>query len=456
MSQLYKSSLKAMLRKSTWMGVRYLALGDTFQDTTYRMLLAQVDKLHAAIADRDVTCDDLRGALDLVYEGQLLGDLLSYVDATSKLEPAHDSLVRELIARELASAAAEKIIGNMNAELDLDTPAAILERAMDCQNGGLASPTMTLDQLDLPSADTERGKVLPLGISTQLDAAIGGAGSGELVVIFAPPRRGKTTVMRMIGASMVKRGCNVLDITLETSAAKIGRLYERAMLHKRRSEWTDEDTIEARRILFERGGNLWLKDLSHTDVTPDSIEGLIRSLQRDTGQRVDAVVLDYLELMTPSRSKNLGDSMMRYMYGRLGKQVRAIGRKFEIPIITGWQANRDGSQKDTLSEIDISECYDLFKHTDTMIALNRTEAERANDRMRLGILKQREDDEAPRSVTVFCNFGTMTMHDEERNYAIHQPVATLGASDGGGAGIARRPSLRDQLPSTGIHSGEGI
>lgn len=447
-----------MLRKATWSGIRYVAIDPgTFQDTTYRMLLAQVDKLHAAIHDRDVTCDDLRGALDLQYEGQLLADLQAYVAATAATEPAHDSLVRELIARELAAKAAEQLLAGQNAELNLDSPAAVLERAKDCLDGGLASPVMTLDQLSLPSAGDERGLVLPLGLSTKLDAAIGGVGAGELFVVFAPPRRGKTTVMRMIGAYMVEQGYNVLDITLETAAAKIGRLYERAMLHKRKGEWTDADTVAARAKLFKKGGNLWLKDLSHVDVTPDTVEGLIRAQQRDTGLRVDAVVLDYLELMVPSRSgKLLGDAMVRYAYGRLGKQVRSVGRKFGIPIITGWQANRDGSQKDTLSEVDISECYDLFKHADFFLALNRTAAEKASDRLRLGLLKQREDDEADFSFTVYCNYATMTMHDEERNYAIHQTGTALSAATGESTGPgARRPSLPNNQVSAELHRLEG-
>lgn len=442
MSNLYQSALKAMLRKATWHGVRYAVLGDTFQDTTYRMLLAQVDKLHAAIADRDVTCEDLRGALDLIYEGQLLDDLLSYVDAVEAAETAHDSIVRELIARELAAKAAEHVLGQMNAELDLDTPAALIERAKDCVDGGLASPLLQLHDLQLPSANAERGRVRTLGLSAQLDRELGGAGEGELLVIYAPPRRGKTSVMRMIAAHMLQQGANVLDITLETSAMKIGRLYERWALHKRKAEFGDADAEEARRLLFQRNGTLWLKDLSHSDVTPDTVEGLIRTVQRDSGKKVDVVVLDYLELMTPSRQKNLGDSMMRYMYGRLGKQMRAVGGKFGVPIITGWQANREGSQVDTLTEQHISECYDLFKHADIFIALNRTAAEKANDRMRLGILKQREDDEVSPSIPVYCNFATMTMHDMERNHALHQPSAPTGVGDGS-PGIARRPSLPD-------------
>lgn len=457
-----------MLNKATWMGVRYAATGNTFADTTYRMLLAQVDKLHAAIPDRDVTCDDLLAAVLLAHEGQLRDDLAIYVDGLRDVEPAHDSIVRGLIGRELAAQAAQQLLTSQNSgDLDLDRPSDLLERARDCVTGGLASPVITLDQLSMPSANDERGEVIPLGISKQLDRELGGAGAGELICFLAPPRRGKTTIMRMVGAHMVKEGYNVLDITLETATAKIGRLYERAILHKPRRGFADADSIEARRILANRGGKLWLKDMSHMDVTPDSVEGMVRAIQRDTGERVDAIILDYLELMTPARGK-LGDQMMRFMYGRLGKQMRAVGRKFGIPIITAWQVNREGSQKDTITEADISECWDLFKHVDMMIALNRTEQEKANRRMRLGILKQREDDEASAQIDVYCDYSTMTIRDlTKEDNAIHQTGSAPRTADAGirpvyggpgfsseSAGISRRPGIHDLGINQMVSNGE--
>ena len=446
------------------MGVRYVVLGNTFQDTNYRMLVAQIDRLHAAIPDRDITVEDLRNGLALTYQGSLLEDLTIYANGLANIEPAHDSLVRGLIARELAGAAAESLLASQNGELDLDTPSATLERARDCLDGGLASPVVTLDQLSLPSLADERGDVIPLGISAIIDNELGGAGAGELICFLAPPRRGKTTIMRMVGANMVQAGYNVLDITLETGGAKIGRLYERAMVHTRRKDHGDADAILAREMLAKNGGKLWLKDLSHVDVTPDNIEGLIRAQQRDTGERVDAVVLDYLELMTPAKGR-MGDAMMRYMYGRLGKQMRAVGRKFGIPIITAWQVNREGSQKDTISEADISECWDLFKHVDMMIALNRTAAEKQNGMMRLGILKQREDDDAPSLVTVHCDYSTMTIHDVEKNHALHtgnrQSEGVASATESTGRepeqriGLTGGISIYAERTGVGVYSGEG-
>lgn len=80
-------------------------------------------------------------------------------------------------------------------------------------------------------------------------------------------------------------------------------------------------------------------------------------------------------------------------------------------LLSAWQANREGWDADTLTPKHLSECWDIFKHIDGGITLNRSAAEKANKRMRLGTIKQREDDEAPPETLIYADYAHMRMED---------------------------------------------
>jgi hypothetical protein len=452
-ANLYQAVLAALLQKSVWMGVRHVATDGVFTETTVRLLLAQIDHLHGRILERDLDCDDLQLACEASHSGQLATDLTAYIAAMRVVRPADQTIVRELLARELLTQAAGKIIDAQNlGRLDIDGPAVLISRAQEICDGGAAAPNLTLGTAIEP-AGTERGLVLSLGLGNALDEALGGgSGEGELTVYFGPPRRGKTSALCKTAANMVKDGYNVLYITMETGAPQIMRLIERAMMRKSRKDWTDADTSEARRLLGARGGRLWIKDLAAMEVTPDSLEGIVRGLQRSEACVVHAVVLDYLELMAPSRGR-LGDNQIRYLYGRLGKQVRGLGRKLGTRIITAWQANREGSQRDTMTEVDISECWDMFKHADNWIALNQSSAEKANHRMRFGILKQRVDPDGAQTVNAYCDWARMIVEDPI--HAVHHTPTAEPDTAGIVPGVARRPSLPSNAAVPGLSAAAG-
>lgn len=451
MSQhLYQASLRAMLQKSVWIGIRRVALDDTFIDTTIRLLLAQIDHLHGRIQDRDLEPEDLQCAVEASHQGQLRDDLLVYTEGIRKATAAAESTVRELLARELLDQTATKILGARNlGKLDVETPAALVAKAQEVSDGGAATPVLTLEQFDMPSVRSERGEVISLGLSEKLDRLLGGGiGEFEMVTYLGRSNIGKTSAMVATGASMVRSGYNVFHVIIGDSAApKIARLYERAAVRVRKRDWTDQNSTEARRVLAANGGRLWIKDMSAVEVTADSLESSIRALKRAEGVPVHCVIVDYLELMSPGSGRGRDSGQTRFLYSKLCKQVRGLGKKLDTRILTAWQVNREGAKKDTATEDDLSELWDIFKHTDVLIVLNRSETEKRNKRMRLVVRKKREDDDESyqQSVNTFCEWSTMTIEDilEDKN-AVHTQGTQTGTEHIGAEhtpGVARRPGL---------------
>ena len=92
--------------------------------------------------------------------------------------------------------------------------------------------------------------------------------------------------------------------------------------------------------------------------------------------------------------------------------MRAVAVACEVPILTAWQVNREGSDQHNVELRHVSESWDVIKHADAIIALNQTEAERDERIMRMRILKQRESTERPQ-VYLHADLNRMVIRDAQ-------------------------------------------
>jgi hypothetical protein len=429
---VYPSFLRALLRESTWRQVRDEAVDTGFADTNTRCAITQIAHLHDRIPGRDLVPQDLLTQVQLSYDGDQRTDLVAWLESVAAAQPADDSIVREVLARQLMDRAVESVITSRAAgQLDIATPEEFTRRARLLLDSAGTSGVMALDEFGFPSAGTDRDGVMPLGVSARLDAILeGGTGNGELLIIAGKPKLGKTSMLRAIGANLVTRGAKVLDLTLEVRASKVARLYERAAIHTPKRDWTDTTTKDARELLHAGGGLVLFKDLSHTRVTVGTVEALIASVERERGIKLDAVILDYMGLMAaPGRTGR--EDQVRFAYAQIARDLRTIANRTRVKMLTAWQINREGAKKDTADETDLSECWDILMHADALFVMNRSTAEKENHRMRLLIAAQREDADAARSLTLHCDWGTMTVADvrKEGGNVHHETGSGDSASD---------------------------
>jgi replicative DNA helicase len=248
--------------------------------------------------------------------------------------------------------------------------------------------------------------VTSLGISDSLDAHLcGGVGAGELLIYLAPPSRGKTSFLWATGAAAAAQVRNVLGITLELSARKCVRRVDQWL-----SKFTQSELIS--QPLFVSGarkgveGKLYFKDWSYTGITVDDIKALVTRM-RQRGEKIDYLLVDYLELVKPVKYNRHAE---RHNWSQTAQDLRALAVDLQIPVITAWQVNREGSEQHVLSARDVSECWDVVKHADIILGLNQNAAEMAERVMRVNVIKQRESTDRPQ-VYLHCDMDRMIIRD---------------------------------------------
>lgn len=428
MDEMEAQVLKAMLKKEGWNDLSLIVTDDTIGNANVRAVLNTIRRLHSKTVC-DLTPDSVALDISVTFDGDRRDELLEMVEEIEATEEVPvESLqqtARKWASRELQAKAAKHVATNLaSPELDPAIGYALFQRAMDIMESP-GGQVVDLDEIGLPGTTVDRPGLTALGLSSKLDDCLGGGvASGELAVILAPPNRGKTSYLCAIGAAAALSGRSVLHITLEISTLRVARRYDSAFtgLTGEELKLNPMTVGAARKKLKSDGGAVYIKDWSYTSTSPADIRGLVKGM-RAQGKQVDMIVIDYLELLEPDQGQQFNRREQRHVYGALGKQVRAAAVSLDVPIVTAWQVNREGSNLHNVETKHVSESWDIIKHADQILSLNQTDAEQAEHIMRIRVLKQRDNTDRP---TIYLNSDLKRMKIREAGAGSSVEVQSLG------------------------------
>jgi replicative DNA helicase len=224
---------------------------------------------------------------------------------------------------------------------------------------------------------------------------------GELCIMIAPPKRGKTWWLISCGKNALLNRSKVLHITLEMSETKIAQRYIQALF----SVSKRESSVLIPRLVKNDAG--FLVSVSKSDVQrvalkdPASRKYIGRRLksmqgrlplvikQFPTGSLTvaglnayldrleathkfvpDVILLDYADLMKVS-SLN-----MRADIGNLFKDIRGIAGERNLAMVSASQGNRLSSSARIITDDMVAEDWSKIATSDTVLTFNQTKRER--------------------------------------------------------------------------------
>ncbi len=248
--------------------------------------------------------------------------------------------------------------------------------------------------------DKSDRNVLTCGFS-KIDRLIegGGPAKGEALCWMAPTGVGKSILLPHSGIACLKRGSNVLHITLELSTAKTALRYAGAIsnveIHKRFEPHNRSKMLQ----VLERTKSTYKGDLKIFEFAPDEISvnqiyQLITQLRRQYNWHPDVVVIDYLELLISRReTDNINDYTKQK---QVATQLRGLAINENVLVFTATQTNRtDPKSKQTGNGLiglnRVAESYGKMKPMDYVISANQEVEEYNCDKpqLRLFIAKNR-------------------------------------------------------------------
>lgn len=228
----------------------------------------------------------------------------------------------------------------------------------------------------------------------------GGPAKGEVLCYMAPSGVGKSLLIPHTGIACLKRGCNVLHITLELSAQKTALRYAGAIsnveVHKRFEPQCRTKMVEnLERLKKTYKCDLKIFEFAPDEISVDQIYQLITQLRRQHNWHPDVLAIDYLELMISRRnSENENDYIKQK---QVATQLRGVAKNEDVFVVTATQTNRadpkskGGEGGGLLGLNRVAESYGKIKPLDYVISANQSvdEYNSDNPQIRLYVAKNR-------------------------------------------------------------------
>ena len=247
------------------------------------------------------------------------------------------------------------------------------------------------DSVDQHCSDLEKQvEVLSTGWRW-LDDRIGGGflKDGRQLIVFAGRTNvGKSIFLGNIALNILKQNKKVLLITLEMPEVLYAKRFSSQIttiplsdLHR------NIDQLKNSVNNFKSTNSdavLYIKEFPPKSVTVAHINAYVKKLQQK-GYHFDAIVMDYINLLKPSKSAGNSYEDIKV----ISENLRATSYIFSIPVITASQFNRKGMTEKNPDMDSISESVGLTFTADLQLSIWTSDEDRTAGLINLGIQKNR-------------------------------------------------------------------
>lgn len=224
---------------------------------------------------------------------------------------------------------------------------------------------------------------VPTGIS-ELDSLIqGGLDRGELGMVVAPPKHGKSTALFNIGANAVLFGKVVLHVTLEMSKTMVAARYDSRFFGQsfRDIQKKPKSFLDAMVKLQETlKGRLKIVEFPTKGMKLGDLRAIAQEIP-DLG----LIIVDYADLIKPPRHRDDNWIELADIY----EQLRGLAGELKVPVWTASQSKSSSVGSKVIDIHQIAKSFDKAAIVDLAISLCQTDSESADGKMRLFVMANR-------------------------------------------------------------------
>lgn len=223
---------------------------------------------------------------------------------------------------------------------------------------------------------TEKENKLEFGIDILNLITNGGVGKKTLNVLVAGVNCGKTLGLISLAADYIRRGQNVLYITLEVREEEILKRVDANMLDVSINDLSslskEKFMNKIEKIKSKQHGKLKVKEFPPGTASAAHIKHIMKELKLKQGFEPAILVIDYLGLCASSRIKP-GTQNSYFYLKAVAEELRALAVEHDIVCWTAAQFSRGGQANSDADITDVAESHGLSATADFMVGMNRTE-----------------------------------------------------------------------------------
>lgn len=199
---------------------------------------------------------------------------------------------------------------------------------------------------------------------------------------------GKSLFLSNITVNLLKQNLSVVVISLEMSENVYSSRFDAhiSKININRLRENSDEAIRRIRKFREDHPNSFLtvKEYPPRSVKCSDIETYLDNL-KSSGIKFDAIVVDYLNLILPNTKTDSQYVGIMEVVERL----RTLSYKFNVPVITATQANRQGMNNENISMEHVSESSGIAHTVDFLGGLYQMDEDRENGIINMRVIKNR-------------------------------------------------------------------
>ena len=247
------------------------------------------------------------------------------------------------------------------------------------------------DRVEEVEALVKEALLINRDVDTGQNYFTGGLGSKEMAMVVAPPGVGKSLFLVNQGVQSMIEGRKVLYVSLEMSEDKIAQRFDSIMTLIPQGKLKDVSTqlsVKERLSIFQSefpGSRLIIKEFPTGQASINTIRSLLIQLKNYEDFEPDLLIVDYLELLRPTR-----EIQQEYQaQQRISEELRGLGMENKFLVWTATQTNRQGRLVKIITDAELGDSYGKIRTCDFAISLNQSEEEFDNGQMRGYVIKSR-------------------------------------------------------------------
>lgn len=289
---------------------------------------------------------------------------------------------------------------------------------------------MGTDYWKSPAERIERIRNQRGGISTgwaEVDKKLyGGFNRGELNIFAAPSGGGKSLFLQNLALNWALAGQNVIYISLELSEELCSmRLDSMLTGMNTREVFKNADDVDLKvRMQGKDAGKLQIVQLPN-GITVNTITSFIKEYEVKNNIKIDAVCVDYLDLMMPAQSKvSPSDLFIKDKF--VSEELRNFAVENDILLATASQLNRSAVEEVEFDHSHIAGGLSKIQTADNVIGIFSSQAMRERGRYQIQFMKTRSSSGVGQKVDLAFDISGLRISDlaeDEQGSTINQPSA---------------------------------
>lgn len=271
-----------------------------------------------------------------------------------------------------------------------------------------ADPRGRLEAIKSKNGQVSTGWV---GLDSKL---FGGFNRGELNIFAGGSGAGKSLFLANLGVNWAFMGLNVLYLTFELSENLVSMRVDSMVTGiPTKDVFKSIDDVELKvKMIGRNGTGAFQVKYMPSGKTANDIRSYVKEYEIKTGRRIDALLIDYLDLLMPVSVKvSPSDLFVKDKY--VSEELRNLSMELNTITVTASQLNRGAVEEIEFDHSHISGGISKIQTADNVIGIFTSRAMRERGRYQIQLMKTRSSSGVGSKIDLEFDIETLRITDLE-------------------------------------------